>query len=206
MEQNIRNTIAGTITDFHMPRFEDIPNVGLYLEQTVSYITEYLSPILDSAITSSMISNYVKKKLVSNPVRKQYSRDQIASLFFIAVTKSVLSLENIRVLLAIRDERYDSSTAYNYFCDGLERVISSVFRLEQQEEQGRDEMSGRKDVRGRKETPDRKEPESGKKLQDASADETDARSAEEKDILHNTVTAVVHKIYLDKWIGQYSRS
>ena len=27
---------------------------------------------------------------------------------------------------------------------------------------------------------------------------------EEKNILHNTVIAVTHKIYLDKWILQYS--
>ena len=47
MKQQIRSTIADSISDFHMPRFEDIPGIGLYLEQTVSYICEYLSPILD---------------------------------------------------------------------------------------------------------------------------------------------------------------
>ena len=56
MEQQIRAAIAGSITGFHMPRFEDIPGVGLYLEQTVSYINEYLSLIQDSSITGSMVS------------------------------------------------------------------------------------------------------------------------------------------------------
>ena len=182
MEQNIRNTIADTISGFHMPRFDDIPGVGLYLEQTVSYINEYLSPILDGAVTGSMISNYVKKKMVSNPVRKQYSREQIASLFFIAVTKSVLSLDNIRVLLAIRDARYKDRTAYNYFCGELESVLRLVFGLDEAD-----------DALTAAEMSKADEPA-----------ESDPRLAEEKEILQNTVIAVAHKIYLDKWILQYA--
>ena len=44
--------------DFRMPRYDELPNVGLYLEQTVKYINECLSP-LNIPVTSSMISNYV---------------------------------------------------------------------------------------------------------------------------------------------------
>ncbi len=186
MEQQIRAAIAGSITGFHMPRFEDIPGVGLYLEQTVSYINEYLSPIQDSSITGSMVSNYVKKKLVSNPVHKQYNREQIATLFFIAVTKSVLSLENIRVLLAIRSARYEPAAAYNHFCDDLERVIAFVFGFgEESDEQTEADL------------PD-------EKLTEEELTAEELQEIEEKNILHNTVIAVTHKIYLDKWILQYS--
>ena len=43
-----------------------------------------------------MVSNYVKKGILSHPVKKKYTRDQIASLLYIVVSKTVLSMENNR--------------------------------------------------------------------------------------------------------------
>lgn len=124
-----KEEMAASIQDFRLPRYEEIPNVGLYLEQTAKYINEYLLPIQDGGITGSMISNYVKKKLVANPVKKQYDREQIAYLLFISVVKSVLSLDNIGTLIQIQKESYDGCTAYNYFCDALEQGLRAVFAL-----------------------------------------------------------------------------
>lgn len=33
------------VQEFRLPRFSEIPNVGLYLEQASKYISEYLSPL-----------------------------------------------------------------------------------------------------------------------------------------------------------------
>ena len=66
-----------------------------FLDQTVKYVNRYLAPLGCMEITSSMVSNYVKKGYITNPTHKQYSADQIAYLFFISVAKSVLSMENI---------------------------------------------------------------------------------------------------------------
>ena len=55
---------------FRLPRYNEIPNVGLYLDQVTKYIDDYLSPIAPS-LTSSMISNYVKKKIIENPIKKK---------------------------------------------------------------------------------------------------------------------------------------
>ena len=52
--------------DYRMPRYKEIPNVGLYLEQTVKYINECLAPI-EISITPSMLSNYVKKGYIDRP-------------------------------------------------------------------------------------------------------------------------------------------
>jgi len=46
--------------DFRMPRYAEIPDVGLYLEQVVKYVNDKLE-IFNLPITTSMISNYVKK-------------------------------------------------------------------------------------------------------------------------------------------------
>ena len=116
MNEHIQSKMADPIQNFRLPRYQEIPDVGLYLEQTAKYIDSYLRPLEDISITSSMISNYVKKKIISNPVKKQYGRDQIACLIFIAVAKSVLSLDNIHMMFEIQRQTYDNETAYNYFC------------------------------------------------------------------------------------------
>lgn len=129
MNQLVQSTIAESIQDFKLPSYEAIPNVGLYLEQTTRFIADYLAPLENISITGTMIANYVKKGLISNPVKKQYNREQIAYLFFIAVAKSVLSLENIQLLLTLQRNTYDTKTAYDYFCQEFQNVLNHVFGL-----------------------------------------------------------------------------
>lgn len=115
------------ILSFHMPRYQELPDVGLYLEQTVKYINGYLMPLGCMEITASMISNYVKKGYITGPVKKQYYAEQLAYLFFIAIVKNVLSMENIQKLFEIQKQTYDTKTAYNYFCQELENMLYHIF-------------------------------------------------------------------------------
>ena len=129
MTLETKQKIAASVKDFRMPRYSEIPNVGLYLEQTTKYICEYLAPIQENAITSSMISNYVKKGLVANPVKKQYDRDQIAHLLFIALAKSVMSLDDLTLFIRLQERTYSTERAYRYLCDELENLLHYVFGL-----------------------------------------------------------------------------
>ena len=129
MKQETKLQIAASIQDFRLPRYNEIPNVGLYLEQTSKFISEYLSPLGDYALTASMISNYVKKGLVSNPVKKQYDRDQIAYLFFIAVAKTVLSLDALVNFIELQKHTYPLPVAYDYFCTELEELLKYTFEV-----------------------------------------------------------------------------
>ena len=119
------------IEQFRMPRYREIPDVGLYLDQTVKYINRFLTPLGCMEITSSMVSNYVKKGYISNPVKKQYDAEQIAYLFFISVAKSVLSMDNIARLFAMQKRMYDAETAYDFFCDELENMLQFTFGLKE---------------------------------------------------------------------------
>ena len=127
MDEQLKREMAQAIQVLRLPGYEEIPSVGLFLDQTAKYISEYLRPLQENALTGSMISNYVKKGLIANPVRKQYSREQIAYLFFIAVAKNVLSLEEIQKLIGLQKETYTSQRAYEYFCRELENVVFFVF-------------------------------------------------------------------------------
>ena len=129
MKPETKQQVAEAFRDFRLPRYHEIPNVGLYLEQTTKYICEHLSPLQENAITGSMISNYVKRDLVSNPVKKQYSRDQIAYLFFIAVAKSVLSLDALTNFIKLQQQTYSLQIAYDYFCKVFENLLQFSFEL-----------------------------------------------------------------------------
>lgn len=118
------------VSHFKLPRFNEIPNVGLYLEQTTKYINSYFSPI-GFEITSSMIRNYVKMGLVKNPEQKQYFADHIGHLIAITVLKNVISLENISVLFANQKKVYTDPVAYDYFCMELENMVSFQFGLKE---------------------------------------------------------------------------
>lgn len=113
---------------FTLPTFREIPNVGLYLEQVTKYIADCLAPIGCAPLTASMISNYVKKKIIPGPTRKQYDRNHIACLFLIAVAKNILSLEDLQLLLGILEGGPEET--YEYFRMEFLRMLTAVFRHE----------------------------------------------------------------------------
>ena len=129
MTQESKQRIADSFRDFHLPRYQEIPDVGLYLEQAAKYIGNCISPLGDTALTGSMISNYVKKGLISSPVKKQYSRDQIAYLIFIAIAKSVLSLDGLASFLRLQQQTYPLQKAYDYFVQEFESLLMFTFEL-----------------------------------------------------------------------------
>lgn len=112
--------------EFKMPRYNEIPNVGLYLEQVVKYINQCIEP-LHISITSSMLSNYVKKGYVKGPTKKLYYADQIAYLLFISIVKQTLSMQNIQILFDLQQKTHTSKEAYNYFCNELETGLHNIF-------------------------------------------------------------------------------
>ena len=75
MKPEMKARIGADIASFRLPRYSEIPSVGLYLEQACKYMGEFLTPLGDYALTPSMVSNYVKRHLIDSPVKKQYSRD-----------------------------------------------------------------------------------------------------------------------------------
>lgn len=134
MQLQNKEAMKQKIEEFKMPAYLEIPDVGLYLEQVTKFVTAFFEPIESVNITASMISNYVKKGLIENPVKKQYYREQIANVMFIAIAKTVISLEEIQVLLDIQRGKYDCQKAYEYFVDDLELALANLFGTECEKE------------------------------------------------------------------------
>ena len=130
MKDSTKQQVSQSVKDFRFPRYNEIPNVGLYLEQATKYVGEYLAPLGEYTLTPSMISNYVKKGLIANPVKKQYGREQIAYLFFIAIAKSVLSLDALTGFIKVQQSSYTLPKAYDYFCEQFEELLRFTFELQ----------------------------------------------------------------------------
>ena len=67
MDENKRSHLAESVRSFHIPRLGEIPDVGLYLEQVTRYVNRSIAGCGLSPITSSMVSNYVKQKIIPAP-------------------------------------------------------------------------------------------------------------------------------------------
>lgn len=129
MDIKSKTDLADSVSTFHLPRYSELPDMGLYLEQVTTYLNQIFAPLGCIELTGSMIRNYVKKGLIANPVQKRYYADQLAHLIAIALLKNVLPLENIQTLFLHQRAVYSSQVAYDYLGMELENMLFIIFGL-----------------------------------------------------------------------------
>lgn len=124
-------TKSTTITNFHMPRWSELPKFDLYLDQTVNILEKYLKNCIgnkeETIITKTMINNYVKQGLIKPPKKKKYNRIHIATLLVICILKQIYSINDISELITLATKTARINTAYNQFCEALEKAILYTF-------------------------------------------------------------------------------
>ena len=129
MMRKMEEVLAETYTNIRLPRANELPDMGLYLEQTTKYVNQSLSPLGIPQVTGSMIRNYVKMGLISNPVKKCYYASHIQHIIAITILKSVMSMDNIKMMFQRQTEVYSDDVAYDYLCASLENMMSYRFGL-----------------------------------------------------------------------------
>jgi hypothetical protein len=128
------------INEYRLPAWEEIPDLGLYMEQVLALLTEYLDylpPELkeEQFITAATINNYVRNRYMPKPYKKKYYRIHIAYLVMICTLKQSLTIATLTQMIpnGIPEEQvkeiYTSYTerhriAAEYFVDQV-RVIAS---------------------------------------------------------------------------------
>ena len=120
-------------TNFHLPKWNELPNVDLYLDQIVTFINSSLSDLFflnanndkkeNQILTKTMINNYVKNNIIEAPVKKKYSKMQCAKIFVICILKQVYSMSEIKDLIDIALKYSDIEKAYNTFCTLFEKAL-----------------------------------------------------------------------------------
>ena len=122
--------LCSQMNDHRLPRWEEIPDLDLYMDQVLNLIRRYLRyyPSFEEAsVTSSMVNNYVKAGLLPPPVRKRYATEHVARLFMICILKNSLPIATIKKIfddISSGDE--GMPLFYNSFCDRFEQTSASV--------------------------------------------------------------------------------
>ena len=113
-------------SDFSYPKWEDIPNIDLYLDQVLLYVNQVCAPVSpdkNKGLTASMVNNYVKHGYLTKPDKKKYQRKQIARLIAITTLKSVFSIQEIAQTLNTLHTYANSDQLYDAFVDYMNHGI-----------------------------------------------------------------------------------
>ncbi len=137
MNENLRQ-FKNNIMELRLPRWEEIPDLGLYCDQVLSIVEDALGfadiSYNTRIITKSMINNYVKLEMIPRPIKRKYYQEHLAYLIVITILKQILSITEVRMGIEIQTARMSNREAYNLFCDELENSLRLVFgRLEEKE-------------------------------------------------------------------------
>ncbi len=135
---------------YKLPAWEDIPDFGLYMEQVTALLKEYLDylpPELkeEQFITPATINNYVRKRVMPEPVKKKYYRTHIVYLIIICTLKQSLSIATLQTMIPAElsaDELrayYDAYRRWHriiarYFCEQVKLFAASVLDHEEKTE------------------------------------------------------------------------
>ena len=101
------------ITDYHLPEWDSIPDFGLYMDQVIVLLEQYLSFIPTPAgakehiVTSATINNYVRLKIMPAPVKRKYHRVHIAYLVMILTMNQSLSISDVQKVIPPMDSSED---------------------------------------------------------------------------------------------------
>ena len=110
--------------------WDRLPEIYLYMDQVLTYMDKQLSLFErdenSSLLTSSMINNYVKDRILPRPEQKKYSRDHLALLTVICMLKPVLSIQDIAALMNNLLQDASKSEMYNSFCSAQSAALKEV--------------------------------------------------------------------------------
>lgn len=122
------------LNNYKLPTWEQIPDLGLYMEQVIVLLRQYLDylpPELkeEEFITSASINNYVRTKIMPEPVKKRYYRIHIAYLLVICTLKQSLSIALVQKLLPTNLPQERVREFYNSYVE--RHAMSAAFFVEQ---------------------------------------------------------------------------
>lgn len=94
------------LNDYRLPDWDSIPDFGLYMEQVLALLTDYLDYLPpeikeEHFITAATINNYVRNKFMPEPRKKKYYRVHIVYLIMICTLKQSLSIGTLQKMIPV---------------------------------------------------------------------------------------------------------
>lgn len=108
------------LKNYHLPAWEEIPEFGLYMEQTIAFLEKYLDylpPELkkEEFVSSAAINHYVRINIMPKPIKKKYYRKHLACLIMICSVKQTLSLGLVSKMIPMDAAEEELQRIYNAF-------------------------------------------------------------------------------------------
>ena len=131
MEKNDFFTSCDTVANLRLPRWNELPEFELYMDQVIGLIEKYLRPLYPESkapITPSMINNYVKNGALPPPQNKRYNRTHLALLLIICSAKSILEISSISDILNQSISASNIETALDQFAEMYENALRSAVK------------------------------------------------------------------------------
>ena len=122
------------LNNYRLPDWEAIPDFGLYMEQVIDLLKQYLDYLppelkAEQFITAATINNYVRTRVMPEPVKKRYYREHIAYLIIIASLRQTLSIALIRRIIPMGLDRAQVEEVYRGYA--RQHAISARFFTDQ---------------------------------------------------------------------------
>ena len=106
--------------------WESLPDIDLYMDQVVSYLSRQSAGGKPPAITSAMVNNYVKDGLMPRACGKRYHKEHLAYLTAIGLLKNVLTVKDMKLLLEQELEPGREREFYEKFRGGIDEAYGAV--------------------------------------------------------------------------------
>ena len=114
---------------FHLPRYAELPEIELYMDQVISVTDKYLGAFSVSGepvLTPSMINNYVKNRVIPAPEKKKYGRDHLAKLLVVCLLKPTMEISAIAEIIEKSEKLYGTQKMLDTFAEKYEDRLCSL--------------------------------------------------------------------------------
>ena len=108
------------LNEYRLPDWDSIPDFGLYMEQVLALLTEYLDYLPpeikeERFITAATINNYVRNKFMPEPRKKKYYRVHIVYLIMICTLKQSLSIATLQKVIPVGISEEEVKAIYDAY-------------------------------------------------------------------------------------------
>ncbi|WP_186567538.1 DUF1836 domain-containing protein [Lawsonibacter celer] len=116
--------LKGRLEGERPAEWDALPDIGLYMDQLISYMPRQLIHYGEGeSLTSAMVNNYIKDGALPRAEGKRYSRTHLAYLTALCALKQVLSVKDAARLLSSAAEGREPEALYDMFQQELDRAL-----------------------------------------------------------------------------------
>ncbi len=126
IKSEIASIISSAFDNCSIPSSE-VPDIDLYMDQILTLVHSTKGQNEEKSLTKTMINNYTKEKLLKPVKGKKYSRQHILFMLLVYNLKSVLTIEDIKMLIDYCDAAVSDETG-SYKKDELIKLYDECYK------------------------------------------------------------------------------